>query len=137
MGEKSGQLLGAEVVFLYSFLCACLSVQLVREFIMWSKSKVLRSGIVAPHNYLLVRTSRFHSNSSPPFRGQGLEKGRLPWQLQSEPHNASTFCTSPGVGRVTFDESCGTTLAVLYNLHESAEEQSRWWCLSGLCSKPV
>lgn len=132
----SGQLPRAEVIFsihvcvlVFMYMCVSLLRGLNLEY--WGAE------IVSPCNYLLVHTSTFRSNSAPTFRGQGLERGRLPWQPQSELQNASTFCTSPGVGRVTSDESHGTAMAVRYNLHESVEEQSRWWSLSGLCSKPV
>lgn len=48
----------------------------------------------------------FIQTPQPPFRGQGLLRGRLPWQLQSEPQNSSTFHTSPAVvHHVTSDES--------------------------------
>ncbi len=66
--------------FCISFFCMCLVCRCnLCVSLMWSKSKVLRSG----NSWLLIITclsvpAGFIQNSSPPFRGQGLEKGRLP-----------------------------------------------------------
>lgn len=90
MMAESGQLPRAVVIFsihvcvlVFMYMCVSLLRGLNLEY--WGTE------IGSPCNYLLVHTSTFDSNSAPTFRGQGLERGRLPWQPQSSPRTLRHF----------------------------------------------